>query len=99
MTDKGRMKLGNVKARDPLHAKWKRKTILKSINRSEVGIEEKKNDVDIQEAENKINTITRRRRIKRIYRRIKYFTIFMLIVMILVSTGIILYRGSICISK
>ena len=93
MNDKGRRKLENVKAyQDPVYAKWKRKSIhgVNSENRSEVGIEEKKTDVDIQEAENKINAISR---------RINCFTIFILIVTILVSTGIILYRGGICISK
>ena len=66
------------------------KQVLNSKNSSEVGIDEAKDDVDPQEVENKINTITK---------RTNYFTKFVLIVMTLISSGILLNRGSVCVSK
>ena len=88
-TDKGRIKLGMIKAWNPLDAEWKRESISNPEN-SGIGIDEKEKDADIQEAENKINAITK---------RTNHFTTFVLIAMTLVSTGILLNRGSICVSK
>ena len=85
-----RIKLGIVNAWEPLDAEWNRKCTSNSNNSSVVEIDETRIDVDIEEAEKQINALTKRTRI---------FTIAFLTIMTLVFAGILLDRGSVCLSK
>ena len=73
-----------------MNAECKEEGILYSESISAVGIKEMKTDVTREPVENKINSMRK---------RANCLTTFVLIIVTLLSSSLLLYRGSICVSK